>query len=522
MYTILLVDDEKLELETLEHYIPWRDMGIHVAGTAANGKEALEKLSSIKPDIVLTDVRMPIMDGLEFARRAKRMDKQVKIVFLSGHNEFQYIKAALSVEAIGYLLKPLDLEELTELMNRVKRKCEDDRLSSQSEEWVREKLALQLIRETNEELRKEWTGKLAILPSGFPAYGDFASAVITIDPLNRDQLLGSAVPRVDFIERIRTALRDHFRNYILVESDSHSFTVLIHLDPKQIKQASDRALWISIHKQLNDQTEGEVTIGLSAPVHGLEQLQRSYRSAKQANDFKFYLNAGKVIMQEDLYETVQGDIEIESYATELIQCIKQEKELQTEAFLSSFIATLKDKKIRKNQAIHAIIRMVVVVEQQFSALLAGSDKDLLLADHWKEISSMATLEQIKIYFARYCASLIATLKERDKDRNLQLIDQIVKLIDERHHLPITVDDIAKEVFLSPNYIRTLFKDRMGETILDYMTKQRIQHASELLRDKSLKIHEISHAVGYENVSYFCSVFHKHKGSTPNEYRKKYL
>ncbi|MBW7460413.1 response regulator, partial [Paenibacillus sepulcri] len=140
MYKILLVDDEKMELQALTDCVPWSDMDIRVVGTAKNGREALELTQQLLPDIILTDVRMPIMDGLEFARRAKGLHKQISIVFLSGHDEFQYIKSALAVEATGYLLKPVDLDELAQLMEKVKLKCQEARLAARSESLAKEKL----------------------------------------------------------------------------------------------------------------------------------------------------------------------------------------------------------------------------------------------------------------------------------------------------------------------------------------------------------------------------------------------
>lgn len=135
MYRILLVDDEWLELDTLKNYIPWTDMGFQVAGTAENGKAALRLLEELDlqlgdgtdgrhlPDVVLTDVKMPVMDGLVFSRTVHERYPDMQIVFLSGYNDFEYVRSALSVEACGYILKPLDLEELKKTMEKVREKC---------------------------------------------------------------------------------------------------------------------------------------------------------------------------------------------------------------------------------------------------------------------------------------------------------------------------------------------------------------------------------------------------------------
>lgn len=115
---------------------------------------------------------------------------------------------------------------------------------------------------------------------------------------------------------------------------------------------------------------------------------------------------------------------------------------------------------------------------------------------------------------------IASIEEKSKDQAGWIMDKIFHYIHEHFHASITIEDIAGHVYLSPNYVRTLFKKETGETVLDYIVKLRMKRAVELLKNPSLKIHEIARSVGYENISYFCSVFHKHKGYTPNEFRKR--
>jgi two-component system response regulator YesN len=166
--------------------------------------------------------------------------------------------------------------------------------------------------------------------------------------------------------------------------------------------------------------------------------------------------------------------------------------------------------------------VVTSVEQHFSALRKESGFSTLLAGDWKTISDLETMEEIEDYVRDVCRTILARMEEKDRDRNLNVVRKMIEIIDQSFHKPLTVEQISKEVFLSPNYIRSLFKEKTGETVLEYLTRKRILHAEELLHDKSLKIHEIAAASGYENVSYFCSVFQKYKGITPNEYRKKLL
>ena len=151
MYSIFLVDDEELELEMIRDYIRWEEMGIYVAGTALNGRDALEKIEVIQPDIVLTDVQMPVMNGLDMAKRVSELFDWIHLVFLTGHDEFNYVKSALNVGAVGYLLKPLDLSEIVSVIDKVKRRREEVRMKNRSIRVTKSNIVREMIFEQNEE-----------------------------------------------------------------------------------------------------------------------------------------------------------------------------------------------------------------------------------------------------------------------------------------------------------------------------------------------------------------------------------
>jgi two-component system response regulator YesN len=525
MYSILIVDDEAIELETIEHYVPWDKIGITVAGTARNGKEALGKLAELKPDIILTDVRMPIMDGLEFGRRAKQIDKNVKIIYLSGHNEFQYIKAALNIEATGYLLKPIDMEELLALLEKVKKKCEEDQLADQGGDWVREKLMMRIIREPDQEKRNDWTRKWELSATDFIASKAFAAAYVTFDSsaaYASEAPQPATIAAADRTELFRYAARQRLDAFVIVEAEPHALFVLFQWKNEQNAAQSTAAFWELFREHLSEAYGSQMTIGLSEPHMSLHLIRNAYLQARACNDEKFYRLGGAVITPDDLKPTKQTDDDGEQTAARLASAIQSGDYEQVSMQLEALFQTIREERMDRNFAIRSIIRLLSALEQHFSMLLAGSLKELLLVDHWKEISSLGSASHIQAYVMHFCDEMRKAVSERDVDRNQVVADQIVKLIGERYHLPLTVEEIAKEVYLSPNYIRTIFKEKMGETILDYLTKIRMNRAADLLKDKSLKVREVANHVGYENVSYFCSIFHKHRGSTPNEYRKMYL
>ncbi|GLX67627.1 response regulator [Paenibacillus glycanilyticus] len=521
MYTVLLVDDETIELETMEHYVPWGQAGIQVVGTARNGKEALTKLTELKPDIVVTDVRMPIMDGLEFGRRAKQIDKSVKIIYLSGHNEFQYIKSALNIEAAGYLLKPIDMEELLALLDKVKKKCEEEQQANEGGGWRLEKLLLRIVREPSTERRMEWISQWENGASGFLAHQAFGAAYMTVEPPAFPLSNSSSSLSADAAEAARDLLKKRLDAGIVLETGPNTLFILFQGKPQQW----ETAYWELLREELlavTTEGTGIATIGLSGPYMGFHLLKEAYEESQRCNEEKLYRLAGSVIRSGSGEIAKQADIDVDGTSASLIAAVQAGDSERVGQVLSDWFSGMRQERVERNYAVRAVIQLLTMLEQHFTSLMFGPLRDQLLADHWKELSLLPSIAHFHAYTLRFCTDLLKAAAERDVDRHQSIAEQIMKLIAERYHQTLTVEDIAREVFLSPNYVRTIFKEKTGETILDYITRVRMNHASELLKDRSLKVREIAHHVGYENVSYFCSVFQKHKGSTPNEYRKLQL
>lgn len=153
---VFLVDDEEMGLEMMRDYIRWEEMGIYVVGTASNGREALEKIEAFQPDIILTDVQMPIMNGIELAKKIHECYDQMQIMFLTGHDEFHYVKSALNVGAVGYLLKPLDLTEIESVIEKVKARCEEVQMKQRSMEAAKTKILKELSFEKMRSKPQSW------------------------------------------------------------------------------------------------------------------------------------------------------------------------------------------------------------------------------------------------------------------------------------------------------------------------------------------------------------------------------
>lgn len=519
MYTILIVDDERLELEAFSEDVPWASMGIRVIGTAKNGREALELTQRLSPDIILTDVRMPIMDGLEFAKRAKQHDKKVKIVFLSGHDEFQYIKTALAVEASGYLLKPIDMEELTQLMEKVKAKCEEAKMTAQSEEMAKDKLLRRLLTEDSPEHRSQLAERLHQLErTGLPLFSDYKAAFLSVsNGMDAGETSGPVS------EPIQSSVRESLYRCLralgftgrCIEWESGSFAALYRTDPG----GGDEAMWERLQHMLAEDFPIRLTVGLSRTGNRLEDGHALFREARQACEHVFYEGIGSLLEAGSLPEPVTGEIDAEETKLLLCRLIGHLQAEESEAEVARFFGELRKRRMHWHLVRAAAVRLASGVLQHYGAAMKELAMPVMNSE-WTIMNDCATMAEIEAHVRDVCHRLVMALSEKDKDRHQQVVRRIRAIIDASFHKPLTVEDIAREVYLSPNYIRSLFKEKTGQTILEVITRKRMEHASALLADKSLKIHEVAVRVGYENVSYFCSIFQKTTGLTPNGYRKQ--
>jgi len=405
MYKIVLVDDEHIELETLKSYVPWEEMGLEVAGVARNGREALAKVEELSPDVVMTDVRMPLMDGIQFAREARKRWPHLIIIFMSGYDDFAYVKSALLLGAADYLLKPLDLDELEALVANIKVRAmeeERNRLSARA-------LAAQYTKELLHEKQPQ---------------------LLQNDILALNQLLEQLMPSA---------------------ADMYSLAVIFfEAAPLQTDLPPDAA-------QLSKKAQHEL-LRLSASTQSL---------IVEWSDGRF--------------------VGLFAPSAELVMPQWHESLL---AICPWTVTVMYPQPIALNQLYEACTHLQQLRGRQMTKQSGG----------------------------QYI--LATALAPEHTDRHTGLMHHVQSLIDREYGNSLTIEYLAEAVYLSPNHLRTLFKDYTGFTVLEYMTKVRMERAAELLRDTGMKIHEISSHVGYESASHFCSVFLKKRGVTPNQYRNQ--
>lgn len=518
MYSIFLVDDEELELEMMRDFIRWEDMGIYVAGVGINGKDAQEKIHAIQPDIVLTDVQMPLMNGLELANWVSKQYEGTQIVFLTGHDEFSYVKSALHVGAVGYLLKPLDLEEIAEVMGRVKQRCEEVRLKYKSIQMTKAKLLKELLHEQDAARREQLAVELGKLERR-EAAGSYTLALCSVD---RGAGGGEHPgPAAAAVSRLPEVAEEYFRavrkDAVVAALREGELAIFIEAGSQP---GVSREQWGTLQQTIRGLLGLSVTLAVGTEAAEPANIARLYEQALVLKDERFFLGPGEIIFAGEVKPGYRYDTLPPFPEQEWREALQQLRGEDAEGILREFLANVRQLRIHKPLVFEWAIDLLARLEEQLhSPSLNGHGEPVKRAALYQSVYDCQTLQEIESAVRRAATHYLELRMERSTDKNAKLVHQVCQIIDKTYHEPITIQSLSGQVYLSPNYLRSIFRDKTGMTIHDYLTRIRLEKAKEMLADPSLKVQDIAQKIGYESTSYFISLFLKNQGVTPNEYRK---
>ncbi|WP_054025051.1 response regulator [Bacillus sp. FJAT-28004] len=519
MLTIFLVEDEFIELDLLQNHIDWASMNIRVVGAAKNGKKAWEQIQQLQPDIVLTDVRMPIMDGLQLATLIQERFNWMKIIFLSGHDEFIYVKSALHAGAVGYLLKPINQVELKDVIAKVKEEVEKVHLLRRSKQILIEKRIEELYKAASNDgsLEQSWT-ELILMDQQF-VNDHYVTALICID--NYFAYKQSSTVRLKEKNEIPMIISSMLSSFslegITLKADEHEWLLAVKFNPSMDYEL----FWQELSDAIRREYDWTVTIGIADTVTLLKNANSMFEEAEKAVGERFYTGHGNIIHS--------GQVKIErdaAFNSEDEMLLRRLNLSDLSAFLigiDHYFDTLVRMHVKREKVyevsmdvLKGIANLCTKIDDQAIKGIGG------LHDWNRSILQEDSIRGIKDFILGLMDKIRRYLEDKQQDRHMLLVQEVVDIIDSAYFEPLTIEHLAEKVYISPNYLRALFKEKKGCTIHEYLTKVRLTKAVELLRDKSLKIHDVAKKVGFDNSSYFSSFFYKTQGVTPNEYRKKFL
>lgn len=535
---VFLVEDEMVIRRGIKNSIDWEKEGYIFCGEASDGELAYPMIIKEKPDILITDIRMPFMDGLELCKLVKKELPNIKILILSGYDEFDYAKEAIRLGVTEYLLKPISSGKLLEALNGV---SESIRREKEDKDLVRK--YMEEMRENTEHEKQKFfeqmiAGNLSMadaLETGKKYEMSLSAGMynlllfrFTLGEENRKsgELLGEAEYA---IEKLTERLEYVFEFQRGVEG----WAFLLMADNEE--QMSERVKELS--KDLEEIMKNYSTIayfgGIGQPVARLRELEESFREAERALAARFTMELNRIISVDDIrmaqnVDTLD-DIEITSFGeiektrTMLEKFLNNGVEDEIDEFVDVYINELPEENLKSVLMRQYIIMDAYIVMMSFCEKIEGIEgKMQAQSEELKNsMKTIQTLEEIKNYIRMLLKKIIGVRDTISGRRYSDIIeiakDQIRKtyMSDE-----ISLNTIAAEVGMSPSYFSSIFSKEMGKTFVKYLTEIRMDRAKELLMCSSMKTSEIGYEVGYKDPHYFGYIFKKTQNCTPKEFRAR--
>ena len=556
---VFLVEDEMVIRRGIKNSIDWEKEGYIFCGEASDGELAYPMIIKEKPDILITDIRMPFMDGLELCKLVKEELPNIKILILSGYDEFDYAKEAIRLGVTEYLLKPTSVAVsiattslgVTEyLLKPISSGKLLEALNGVSESIRREKEDKDLVRKYMEEMRENTehekqkffeqmiAGNLSMadaLETGKKYEMNLSAGMynlllfrFTLGEENRKsgELLGEA-------EYAIKKLTERLEYVFEFQRDVEGWAFLLMADNEE--QMSERVKELS--KDLEEIMKNYSTIayfgGIGQPVARLRELEESFREAERALAARFTMELNRIISVEDIrmaqnVDTLD-DIEITSFGeiektrTMLEKFLNNGAEDEIDEFVDVYINELPEENLKSVLMRQYIIMDAYIVMMSFCEKIEGIEGEMQAQSEElkNSMKTIQTLEEIKNYIRMLLKKIIGVRDTISGRRYSDIIeiakDQIRKtyMSDE-----ISLNTIAAEVGMSPSYFSSIFSKEMGKTFVEYLTEIRMDRAKELLMCSSMKTSEIGYEVGYKDPHYFSYIFKKTQNCTPKEFRAR--
>ena len=532
LYRIILVDDEEEVRKGIIRKIDWEALGFQVVGDAENGQDALEKIEQLEPDVVMTDIRMPYMDGLTLTSWIRQKYPSVKVLIFSGFDDFEYAQKAIKLNVTEYILKPVNVEELTRILNRVRENLDQEIEQRRDVDLLRESYlsSLPILRELflNDMVRGNMPAenirqKLEEYKIDILGAEKWLTAVINVENEASEETGLTLHQEKELIPiSVKSLLEDNLKDYcrFAAFNSAVGVTLIAAVDGER-KQTSLIDLLGDICKEIKRILQVTVTIGIGYFSRELEQLPAAYQSAVDALGYREIVGTGKTIYINDMEPVSRGKLQLETRdEADLIAVVKFGTREKIEAAAKNFAARMEGARVHMRQLqvyqmsiINCLIRLMQQQDLELGAMF-GTDEM-----YGKVIyGNMKPEEFASVITEVGCRMNEAMNRERDKTAKKVILEAKQYILDHYQDPELSVDVMCRQLHMSPAYFSTVFKRETGQTYIAYLTEVRLDKAVELLNTTDDKTYVIAQKVGYQEQNYFSYVFKKRFGISPTKFR----
>ncbi|KOY13405.1 response regulator transcription factor [Paenibacillus xylanivorans] len=507
---VLIVDDEFLVRQGIKHHMNWEAEGFQIVGEASNGEEGLEQVQSLQPDIVITDIVMPVMDGETFVRTLKASHPQIEVIVLSSFSEFEYVRSTLQNGAADYILKPkLDTNELLQVLQRTAGKIPELQFEPSLDGW---RLG-QLMEKMLSGFTLDDSNEMDIISETFP-HRCFRLLVykpqdtqVHVHKLDNDQLES----------RLRDLLPDV--ECAIVPAEGTSPVVLLNVEPSKDKWMVQRIKELASENK--DGQDGPCWV-LSDSFSSFEEMGDVYRTRLiKLMEYRFYYEDRSILVYGELPPLHPAGYQFN--VNMFLQHVKRNRTEAAREYMQEhaltlgrdYIADVFEIKSFLGNLIFNVTITLADMDVQSSAL---EESKYAYFKHVDGASSLAEAMKVLDQFMAEVQECTTGEGGRRSDPNMKML---LEYMHEHFDQPLGLAEVAKHFHFNPSYLSSYFSSHKKEGFNEYLNKIRIEKAEELLRSDDVTISEISSKVGYSDHSYFCKVFKKFTGLSPSRYRRKF-
>ncbi len=530
MRTVLIVDDNCIELNAMSKLEMWEELGFTQIFCAQNGKIGYETAISKKPDIILTDVSMPIMDGIEMARKIVKANVASKFIFVSSFDESQYIREAIELEAFGYILKPINIDKLKGIVKNVMKK---EKLINESnnkiinlEKQIKEFMPIITQQVTKDLLYGSLNyekDKLNILDMEIKRFVSVGLIQARSDYETHDSQLylnvGSIMNMI--LSQKKT---EEGRIFPFIHSHENIAFMFFSDQSKNTEEAENILIdWFEgLKKTIKDKIGVDISVFIGGTTQEIGDVPKYFQRALLVQNNFICSKQGGVFLTDtvlDYDEMIQYDIN--GLKREITEMIENEKDGDED--IVRFIDLYCPEKMIVNEGF--VRNMLFNIVTALNIVLFEKDDSF---EHifgneymiWNKILDAKSIQNVRMFIKNLLMFTKQYFNNKKQDRYEVLVEKIKDIANNQYAEIENINGISSQVFLSTVHANSLFLKFTGETIFDYLTRVRIEKAKTLLKDRKYKIYEIVEMVGYTSKQYFANLFRNYTGMTPSEYRNK--
>lgn len=533
MLKIFLVEDESIMREGLRDNMPWQQFGYEFVGDAGDGEMALPLIRKLRPDVLITDIKMPFMDGLTLSRMVAKEFPNMKIIILSGHDDFDYARQAIQIGVEQYILKPVTRETLKKVLLEVKEKIDSEKEKKMYMEKFQSEMHEYELMSRRTFFEKVFSGRLPV----HDIYTEMEKLSLDLEGPCYNLIMVSAQRKrkssegpdsVQFIrcqdEMMHYFLR--FHEYLIFNWNINTYGILVKGESDRMDTYIQRALQniTRIYSEVEQDYDWYVATGMT--VERLSQLAECYNKVNHSLTLRYLSPEDHVITKTVEDFAINNDdanlekLDVNKVNPEILnRFLENGLESEVDEFINNYFLSLQEPLKSKLFRNYLVLNVRFVTLAYAESLGCSQEEFIRSADAENIPDFNSSLDDLKKYAHKLIMQAILVREKESNDRSHTILKSAVEYIEEKYaEESISLNDVAAVIDVSPNYFSAIFSQEMGVTFIEYVTKKRMDKAKKLLRQSDMHTAEIAMEVGYKDPHYFSFVFKKTQGCTPREYR----